>query len=238
MGINSCVIMFVKSPERGLVKSRLAVSLGEEVALDLYKCFVGDLLGMFTRCGYPLSIFFYPPEARQRIVQWLGDKYILFPQTGVNLGERMKNAFQTVFSQGLSTALLIGSDSPDLPKEVINEALISLKDYDSVLGPSYDDGYYLIGFRADTFSPKVFDGILWSTPDVFMQTLSTLKEANLRSHILPKWRDIDTYDDLKTLFSTSLNTPFAESATIKYMRTAAGCCLNARNVDCNCLRRR
>jgi rSAM/selenodomain-associated transferase 1 len=225
--------MFVKSPERGLVKSRLAVSLGEEVALDLYKCFVGDLLGMFKRCGYSLNIFFYPPEARQGIVQWLGDKHILFPQMGDNLGERMKNAFQAVFSQGLSAAILIGSDSPDLPREVIDEALTSLKNHESVLGPSYDGGYYLIGLRADTFSPKVFDGIPWSTPDVFKQTLSTLKEANLRVNILPKWRDIDTYDDLRTLFSTSLNTPFAESATIKYMRTAAGCCLNARNVDRN-----
>jgi rSAM/selenodomain-associated transferase 1 len=217
MGINYCIIMFVKSPERGLVKSRLAVSLGEEVALDLYKCFVGDLLGMFTRCGYPLTIFFQPPEARQKIVQWLGDEYTLLPQIGDNLGERMKNAFQTVLSQGLSAALLIGSDSPDLPKEVIDEALTSLKDFDSVLGPSYDGGYYLIGSRADVFLPQAFDGISWSTPEVFRQTLATLRKANLRVHVLPKWRDIDTYDDLKALFSSSRSTPFAESATIKYM---------------------
>jgi hypothetical protein len=166
---------------------------------------------------YPFAISFYPPDSRQKIVRWLGDGYTLIPQIGHDLGERMATAFETIFSQGLSSAVLIGSDSPDLPNEVIEEALISLKEYDSVIGPSYDGGYYLIGFRADTFLPQAFDGISWSTPEVFMQTLGILRKANLRVHILPTWRDIDTLDDLKALYSVSQGTPFAESATIKYI---------------------
>lgn len=212
--------MFVKSPERGMVKSRLARSLGEDIALDLYKCFVGDILEMLKGNGYPLTIFFHPPESRQRVIQWLGDEHTLLPQTGCDLGERMAKAFEAIFSQGLSAALLIGSDSPDLPNEIIEEALTSLKNYDAVLGPSYDGGYYLIGFRADTFLLPAFDGIPWSTPEVFTQTLSILRNANLRVHILPKWRDIDTLDDLQALFFTSRNTSFAESATMKYMENS------------------
>jgi uncharacterized protein len=208
-------MMFVKMPERGMVKSRLAVSVGKDAALGLYKCFVSDIIGTLTGGGYPLAIFFHPPESRERVVQWLGDEHTLFPQAGDDLGERMKNAFKTVFSQGLRSALLVGSDSPDLSSQIIDEALISLKDHDVVLGPSCDGGYYLIGFRADTFLPEVFDGIIWSTPEVFKETLDALKKANSRLHILPKWRDIDTLDDLKALYLKNRDTPFAESETIK-----------------------
>jgi len=74
-----CVVMFVKSPERGMVKSRLAATLRDDVALELYKCFVSDMMEMIARGGYPLIVFFHLPESRQTIVQWLGDKHALFP---------------------------------------------------------------------------------------------------------------------------------------------------------------
>jgi rSAM/selenodomain-associated transferase 1 len=214
-------MMFVKMPERGAVKSRLALSVGKDTALNLYKCFVSDIIGTLTEGEYPLAIFFHPPGSRQKLVQWLGDEHTLFPQAGDDLGERMKNAFKTVFSRGFRSALLIGSDSPDLPKQIIDEALISLKDHDVVLGPSYDGGYYLIGFKADAFLPQVFDGIVWSTPEVFKETLDVQKKTNPRFHILPKWRDIDTLDDLKALYLKNRDTAFAESETIKYMEQQA-----------------
>ena len=209
--------MFVKSAERGMVKSRLAASVGEDVALDLYKCFVSDLMEMLRQGGYPFEIFFYPPDARQEVAQWLGDEHALTPQKGNDLGERIKNAFELVFSQGFRNALLIGSDIPDLPNLLIDEALEALKDYDAVVGPSHDGGYYLIAFRQDTFLAQVFSGITWGTSEVFEQTMEILRKANLTVHTLPVWGDIDTIDDLKALFQDSRNKPFVESATIKYI---------------------
>jgi uncharacterized protein len=209
--------MFVKSAERGMVKSRLAKSVGEHIALDVYKCFVSDLMEMLVQGRYTFEIFFYPPDARQEVAQWLGDEYTLIPQKGADLGDRMKNAFKLVFSQGFHYALLIGSDSPDLPNLIIDEALEALEDYDVVVGPSYDGGYYLIAFTQDTFSAQVFSGITWGTPEVFEQTFGILRKANLSVYTLPEWRDIDTIDDLKALFLNSRNTPFAESATVKYI---------------------
>lgn len=217
MGDNPCVIMFVKSPEIGMVKSRLAASVGEDIALDLYKCFVSDMMEMLSRSEYPLNIFFHPPDSKRKIMQWLGDEHTLFPQAGDDLGERMKNAFTMVFSQGLQRIVLIGSDSPNLPSLLIDKAIVSLKDHDAVVGPSLDGGYYLIGFRADTFLPQVFDRIPWSTSEVFLQTTDVLKKAGHRFHVLPAWRDVDTFDDLKSLFLNSRNTPFGKSATIRYM---------------------
>jgi len=218
MGTEHCVIMFVRSPETGTVKSRLAATVREDAALELYRCFVSDMMEMLARGRYPLCIFFYPPQARQRIMEWLGDQHILFPQSGNDLGERMKNAFETVFSRGVASAVLIGSDIPDLPGPIIDEALASLANHDAVVGPSYDGGYYLIGFRADTFLPQAFDGISWSTPEVFGQTLHALGIPGRRVHLLPQWRDIDVFEDLEELFHANQATPFAGSATMQYMR--------------------
>jgi rSAM/selenodomain-associated transferase 1 len=147
----------------------------------------------------------------------LGDEHALMPQNGNDLGDRMKNAFELVFSQGIHFALLIGSDIPDLPNLFIDEARGALQKYDAVVGPSHDGGYYLIAFKRDTFLAQVFSGINWGTPEVFEQTIRILRKANLNVHTLPAWRDIDTIDDLKALFQDSRNTPFAESKTIKYI---------------------
>lgn len=218
MGNERCVIMFVKSPDVGAVKSRLAATVQADVALELYRCFVSDMMGMIAQGGYPLVISFYPPDSGQKIAGWLGQEHTFLPQSGGDLGERMKNAFRTVFSQGVASAILIGTDIPDLPAPVIDEALTSLTDHDAVVGPTYDGGYYLIGFTADTFLPQAFDGISWSSPEVFAQTLCALEAAGCRVHVLQRWRDIDTFEDLEALFHDSQSTPFNGSATIRYIR--------------------
>jgi hypothetical protein len=210
-------MMFVKAPEKGMVKSRLALSVGDEAALDLYRCFVKDLMGMMIRTGYTHFVCFHPPDSRKKIAHWLGDTHILLPQTGENLGERMKNAFFEVFSKGYHNAILIGSDSPDLPGTLIDEAFSSLRDHGAVIGPSLDGGYYLIGFRTDTFLPEVFEGIPWSTPDVFLRTLHIFQKEGLLIHTLPKWRDIDTANDLKELYVNNRDSTFAESVTMRYI---------------------
>lgn len=217
MAHDQCIMMFVKTPEKGTVKSRLASSVGDEVALDLYRCFVRDLMGMMIRTGYPHVVCFHPPGSRNNIVQWLGDTHVFLPQIGDNLGERMKNAFLKVFTKGYGNAILIGSDSPDLPGTLIDEAFLSLKDHGAVIGPSFDGGYYLIGFRADAFLPGVFDGIPWSTPDVFLRTLCILQKEGLLVHILPQWRDIDTSDDLRELYVNNRDSSFSGSATMRYI---------------------
>ena len=153
---------------------------------------------MLEQGGYPFEMFFYPPDARQEVVRWLGDEHTLVPQMGNDLGDRMGNAFKEVFFQGFDRVLLIGSDIPDLPNRLIDEALAALKNYDAVLGPSHDGGYYVIGFRRNAFLPQVFSGITWGTPEVFEQTMGILRKANLSVYTLSVWRDIDTIADLNS----------------------------------------
>jgi rSAM/selenodomain-associated transferase 1 len=216
------VILFVKNPSKTQVKSRLAAVLGSAAALFLYECFVQDLLETINQGGWPLIIAFYPSDAEEEMESWLGSGYTCRPQRGEDLGERMKNAFSDAFSQGFRSVLLIGSDIPDLSNRLLGEAFASLRTNDAVIGPSLDGGYYLIGFKHDASAPDVFEGVAWSTPEVFAQTMHIFRKAGYRVHELPSWGDIDTYDDLKALFSRSAGTPFADSATMRHLRKVKG----------------
>jgi rSAM/selenodomain-associated transferase 1 len=192
-----CLLFFMKYPERGRVKTRLAASMGDERALELYKRFLLNILSTLNKGTFLFYLCFYPADALESLRKWMGRDYLYMPQQGVDLGERMKNGFTEAFDSGFKRVLLIGSDIPGLPLEFIEEAFASLKEKDAVIGPSLDGGYYLIGFRDEKFSPQVFKGILWSTERVFEETMKILEREGLTIHTLKPLRDIDTIDDLR-----------------------------------------
>jgi rSAM/selenodomain-associated transferase 1 len=194
-----CLLFFIKSPGKGKVKSRLASVIGDERAANLYRDFITQMLSTLRRGDFPFHICFYPHNALKGVKEWLGDQHHYIPQKGKDLGERMSNAFRKAFDTGFKRVVLVGSDIPDLPLEVIEEAFISLKDGDAAIGPAYDGGYYLIGFKEKTFSPQVFERMAWGTERVFEDTMKVLKNLNQRVHTLPYLRDIDTVDDLKNI---------------------------------------
>lgn|SRR5574341_69220 len=214
----SPILLFVKAPIKGQVKSRLAARLGDDAALELYKNFVLDILETIEKTGKPCTIFFHPPEARDAVAGWLGPERDYLPQEGHDLGLRMANAFATIFNTGAKRAILIGSDIPDLPADLLNEAVRTLGHHDTVLGPARDGGYYLIGFRRDTFVPDVFQGIEWSTDRVFAETRRKLEQAKRSVYLLPEWRDVDTMEDLSDVAARNTKTAFAKSRTMKYVK--------------------
>ncbi len=215
---NNCILFFIKSPERGQVKRRIAVCLGETVATEIYSSFVLDALAMLDTCKARSLVCFYPPAAKEKIVVWLGRQYTYLPQRGTDLGQRMKNGFTDAFDRGFKRVVIVGSDMPDLPRDVIEDAFESLKTRDAVLGPSFDGGYYLIGFQHDTFQPQAFEGIRWGTETVLQATISYLHSTGLSLHTLRPWNDIDTVADLKDLFQRNRQTAFSDSQTISYLR--------------------
>jgi len=213
----NCILFFIKSPEPGQVKRRLAASLGETAATELYSTFVLDTLTTLDTCGANLLVSFYPPEAKKSIAAWLGSHYSYLPQRGGDLGQRMKNGFIDAFDRGFERVVIVGSDIPDLPRDVIEGAFKSLQTGDAVLGPSFDGGYYLIGFKCDTFQPQAFEGIRWGTETVLQATTSYLRTKGLSLHTLRPWNDIDTVADLKDLFQRNRETAFSASQTISYL---------------------
>ncbi|MFC1794566.1 TIGR04282 family arsenosugar biosynthesis glycosyltransferase [Planctomycetota bacterium] len=214
---DNCVLFFVKYPVQGQVKTRLAAELAEEVVVELYKNFVLDTLSTIRQLNVPFRICFHPGSAGDNVKEWLGERYKYIAQEGSNLGQRMKNALAQAFEEHFSRAILIGSDSPDLPADLFIQALQSLESHHAVIGPSSDGGYYLIGFSKARFLPDAFNDISWSTENVFQQTLDVFEGHSSKVHILPQWFDVDTPVDLNELIVRNRNTVFNNSKTFAYL---------------------
>ncbi len=220
MTATNAVIVFIKSPEKSRVKTRLAKGVGQTAALELYRCFVMDVLDMVQSTPWALRVYYYPGNASDRIRSWLGDDLELFPQRGATLGDKMENALADTFAAGFNRAVLIGSDLPDLPSGIIDKAFKGLEQCSAAIGPSRDGGYYLIGFTAGGFTPQIFNGIAWGTSEVFDLTLKVFKQHRVSHYALPMWHDIDTREDLSFL----KRDPDSETAghTIDYLLKQGG----------------
>ncbi len=199
--LKKCILLFLRAPEKGRVKTRLAAHLGDEAVLALYRSFVLDILGMLSRTGYPVILFGHPANKIDDIVSWLGPDLPCRPQTGDTLGDKMANAFAAVFSEGYHQALLIGSDIPDLPPRIIHKSFSALDMEGAALGPSIDGGYYLIGFRKTNFAKDVFENISWSTEMVLEETLAKFRKKKIPLRLLEPWQDMDTIEDLSALLA-------------------------------------
>ena len=192
-----CLLFFIRYPEKGRIKTRLAASIGDERALKLYKNFLLSILSTLNKGTFLFYLCFYPADALEGLRKWLGGDYLYMPQQGMDLGERMKNGFMEAFAMNFKRVVLIGSDIPNLPLEFIEEAFASIREKDCVIGPSLDGGYYLIGFKDKKFPPQVFKGIPWSTERVFQETMKILEREGLTIHTLKPLRDIDKINDLR-----------------------------------------
>ena len=195
---DNLLIIFVKYPKPGYVKSRLALNLGECKAAQVYKT-VAELLisavGPSSKGNcYDMSVAYSPATAAEDMKTWLGSSIQLIPQSGANLGERMKKAFSDGFSRGYKSIIIIGSDCPAVANELIISALEKLKSHDVVIGPASDGGYYLIGLCRS--EPKLFVGIDWSTELVLKQTIERCTALHRSYVLLPELRDIDRIEDL------------------------------------------
>ncbi len=214
---NTCILCFIKYPEPGRVKSRLAAYLGEQQAAELYHNCVADILSTLEKNNFVFRLCYHPPEAEKKIANLLGAQYHYYPQQGTNLGERLINSFEYAFKNNFQYVIAIGSDSPDIPAGLLTEAFSALHSHDCVIGPTADGGYYLIGFTPATFLPGAFTGINWSTPVVFQQTMAALSKKKYSVYVLRRWHDIDTYDDLKDFTHRNQTTEFRHSKTFLYV---------------------
>ncbi len=213
-----CLIMFAKYPAPGKVKTRLSRHCHEELTVLLYRAFIADLLARFAQGDYQFRFAYDPPDRGEDFRREFGEGFVYLPQAGSDLGEKMLGAFRACFAEGFREIVLIGSDSPDLPREIIEEAFGALKVHGAVLGPAGDGGYYLIGFRREAFTPRAFSGIVWGGNDVAAKTLDILSQEGAMVHTLPVWSDIDEFADLINLIGRSKKSVFAGSKTIACLR--------------------
>ncbi len=218
--MSDCILFYAKYPEPGRVKTRLARTIGHEHAVALYRCFIADTLSMLRVAvtdEYKVCVCYAPQSAKSVFRSWLGDEYDYWPQCGSDLGERMSDSFRQAFQSGCAKAILIGSDLPDLPAEHVTTAFAQLDANDVVIGPTDDGGYYLIGFRQDSYSPEIFHDIAWRTATVYAQTVKKIQDAGRTYARLPEWWDVDVEADLRQLPARSRKSARAPQ-TLKYLR--------------------
>jgi rSAM/selenodomain-associated transferase 1 len=206
--LDNGLIIFIKYPEAGLVKTRLAKEIGKEKAAFLYRLFVEAILGRTEDRSFRRLVFYTPAKRVKEIVRWLDPKldfYTFYPQKGKNLGERLSCAFKLSFKNGAKRVVAIGTDIPTIDKNVILDAFKVLENKPCVLGPALDGGYYLIGLSV--FRKEIFKEISWGTKYVLRQTINRLHHIKIDYHLLDKCFDIDTYEDLLLLKTNLKGTP-------------------------------
>ena len=189
------LLIFVKNPQLGKVKTRLAATVGNQEALRIYL----KLLERTREVTLPLALdkmVCYTPDVLVDDL-WNNEHYQKIRQSDGNLGERMHQAFAAGFAQGYQRICIIGSDCYELSTEVIEEAFEQLNAHDVVIGPSTDGGYYLLGMNR--LHARFFIDKAWSTASVKEDTVHDAKRMNLRWFELPTLTDVDEEDDLKTM---------------------------------------
>ncbi|MCF8028531.1 MAG: TIGR04282 family arsenosugar biosynthesis glycosyltransferase [Desulfobacteraceae bacterium] len=194
-----CIIVFVKAPLEGLVKTRLAGCLGARGALLLYRALAADVLGAVCAMDCQVRVFYYPANHQDIVRGWLGDHIALYVQQGADLGQRMHHALCCTAADGFERIVLIGSDIPGIDEQILKSAFSALETSPAVLGPAKDGGYYLVGFRSGSIFPQAFDAIDWGCSDVFEQTMKRFEEKGQTPAVLPVLSDIDTPEDLRVL---------------------------------------
>jgi rSAM/selenodomain-associated transferase 1 len=189
------VIVFLKAPRPGLVKTRLSATMGAEAACTAYRQLVGTVLDHVS--GLPaVTLCYSPDDAAREIEPWLRGGWSLQSQGEGDLGQRMSRAFSRAFQNGARRVVIIGSDCPTMAVQDIEDAWTALETNHLVLGPATDGGYWLMGLHQA--EPILFEGISWSTESVFQETLSRAKAGGLHVKLLRTLSDIDTEADWKT----------------------------------------
>lgn len=189
--MKEAIIIFVRNPELGKVKTRLAATVGDEPALDIYKQLLLHTMQIANKIHADKFIFYHEQIASDDI--WNKKGFHKKLQCGKNLGEKMKNAFSFVFSEEYNKVIIIGSDCLQLNEAIVAEAFDSLSHNDTVIGPAKDGGYYLLGMKE--ILPCLFENKAWSTETVYEHTLEDIKRHHLSISILPVLTDVDTEKD-------------------------------------------
>jgi rSAM/selenodomain-associated transferase 1 len=196
--------VFARYWQPGEVKTRLARRIGSQSAARLHRHFVDTTLLRLTGIGATQRLVISPGDAQPRVAIECpaASGWRISGQSDGDLGARMGDFFARALLEA-DRVLLVGADSPDLPREWVGEALAQLERVPVVLGPAHDGGYYLVGINA-RHGEKIdlhvmFDGVPWGTSRVLPLTIDRLKTGGIGYHLLPTWYDVDEWEDLVAL---------------------------------------
>jgi hypothetical protein len=186
------LMIFVKNPVAGKVKTRLAKTIGPEKAMEVYQHLIDHTRAVTESLPVDKAVFY--SDEIDTTDAWTSSLFQKFDQEGSDLGKRMYNAFKLGFGKAYRKIVVIGSDTFDITSEIISESFQLLERNNFVLGPSHDGGYYLLGMSA--MHAQLFRNKKWSSENVLHDTLVDIRNMNGSYHLLPELVDVDTEEDL------------------------------------------
>ena len=197
MNKNSNLLMiFIRNARIGQVKTRLAATIGDDRALEIYIKLLDYTSTVASEVQCEKAIFY--SEFIEEVDEFPIPFFQKYLQLGNDLGDKMKNAFIKMFARGYQKVVVIGSDCYELNSKIIDEAFKQLDDHDVVIGPARDGGYYLLGTKK--LIPEFFQNKTWSTNNVFLDTILDCKKAGLSYFTLQELNDIDEESDLPKIW--------------------------------------
>jgi hypothetical protein len=189
------VIVFVKAPIAGRVKTRLARDLGPARAAALFRSLTRQTLAEAAKGGWRTILAIDPPAAMHGFSTVWPPRLERRPQARGDLGARMAAAFASA-PKGL--VVIIGADAPGLRARHLRRAFRALAGNDAVFGPTEDGGYWLVGLSGRRAAPNLFKGVRWSTRHALRDSAASLPKS-FRTALVDRLHDIDDLADLKAL---------------------------------------
>jgi hypothetical protein len=212
-GMKAVLGVFGKEPVAGRVKTRLCPPLSAVEAAGLYRSCLKETVATMGGAGFELVLFF---DGDADYFRRAFPGFRLLPQGEGDLGERMERALRTLLAGGSETAALIGSDTPDLPVALVEEAFVALREADVVVAPAGDGGYVLVGERRHV--PELFHDIPWSTAGVLAATRQRAAELDVDFREVDGWEDLDDIPSLRRLLVRSPVSAAARHAAVLLAR--------------------
>jgi len=180
---SNILILFLKEPLTGSVKTRLGAIIGMDKSMRVYREFLKLLSEKVFNNSWKTIVYYAACEYPEFLRNTFGDASEYRQQKGSDLGGKMLDAFRACFNEGADKICIIGGDSPDIPAEFLSDSFALLNSHDIVLGPSTDGGYYLLGMNS--CHEELFRNINWSTSSVYRETLGVIKTKGLTHVNLP-----------------------------------------------------
>lgn len=199
------ILLFLKSPRRGTVKTRLASHVGADQATAVYKALVERQISAFTGLGdsWEIHVQYTPTNDLEAMRDWLGKEMNYQSQSDGDLGDRLESACGRAFQRGARYVYCIGGDCPSLTAIDLLAAQKQLDDgFDVAVGPCEDGGYYLLATR--DFRPELFRGIPWSESNTLEETIKVAKDFRLSVSQLDEKYDIDEFSELQRAIAEGL----------------------------------
>ncbi len=210
------LVIMAKAPRLGAVKTRLTPGLAPEAVTDFYCCLLDDTLALARSLDAVQVAIMCPASDVNELARSAGNQARVVAQIGEGLAAGLTSVFEHFTENRQRRVIAFNSDSPDLPRSVLEDAFETLAAHDVIVGPTHDGGYYLVGAKAS--HPTLFAGDGMGTSSALERLLSRARALELSVGFADRFYDIDTADDLTRLAAELRLAPEKAPCTAAWLK--------------------